>query len=150
MTDPTPRVPLSRNPVSLAGAWLTTLAAFAFIGYLLAAWFDLFVSPYADLLGFVAIPAVFVLGLAVIPLGMWREARRRRRGHAAWQWPTVDLGLRRTRLVISVLTLLTIVNFEYDAYGRVVRQSSPFALPMGSAYSASFPSPTITPNSAPK
>ena len=107
---PAANAPLSRNPISIAGAWLTTLAAFAFLGYLLVEWLGLFDNPYAGLVGFVAIPAMFALGLAIIPLGIWRESRRRRRGQLAWEWPTVDFGVRRTRVVIALLTLLTIVN----------------------------------------
>ena len=110
MAGPASEGPLTRNPISIAGAWLTTLAAFAFLGYLLAEWLGLLDNPYSGLLGFVGVPAVFALGLALIPLGMWREARRRRRGRAAWQWPAVDLGIRRTRLAVGLLALLTIVN----------------------------------------
>lgn len=102
--------PLSRNPVSLAGVWLTTLAAFAFLGYLIAGWFGLFATPYAGLIGYVAIPAVFLLGLALVPIGIWRESRRRRRGEAAWRWPAVDLGIRHTRMFLGAVLLLTVVN----------------------------------------
>ena len=62
--------PVVRNPVSVAGAWLTTLAAFAFLGYLAAEAFGLLESPYSGLLGFVVVPAMFVAGLLLIPIGM--------------------------------------------------------------------------------
>jgi hypothetical protein len=100
----------ARNPVSVAGAWLTTISAFAFIAYYAAEWLELFVSPYSGLLGFVVIPVFFVVGLLLIPIGMWREARRRRRGIAPWQWPAIDLGRSHTRRVALAIVGLTIVN----------------------------------------
>ena len=67
-------------------------------------------SPYAGILGYVAIPAVFVAGLVLIPFGVWRESRRRRRGKGPWPWPTVDLGRPRTRQIVGAVLLLTVVN----------------------------------------
>src|SRR5215468_1027924 len=96
---------LARNPISIAGAVITTVAALAFLIFVALEAFDLLVSPYAGLLGYVLIPAAFVFGLALIPLGMWREGRRRRRGRAAWQWPTIDLGQRGTRRVAAAILL---------------------------------------------
>ena len=110
MTAPTADAPLVRNPLSLVGVWLTTLGAFAFLGYLVAEALGYFDTPYSGLIGFVAVPAVFLLGLALIPLGMWREGRRRKSGRAAWAWPAIDLGQRRTRLVLAIVGLLTVVN----------------------------------------
>jgi putative NADH-flavin reductase/nitrate/TMAO reductase-like tetraheme cytochrome c subunit len=99
-----------RNPVSIAGAWLATLGAFGFLTYLTMDWLGLFASPYAGLIGDVLIPAVFVLGLVLIPIGMWREGRRRRLGRAAWVWPVIDLGSSRTRQVVGAIGVLTLVN----------------------------------------
>jgi nitrate/TMAO reductase-like tetraheme cytochrome c subunit len=106
---------LARNPISVFGAWLTTLSAFAFIAYYFAESLGLFASPYSGLFGFVALPGLFVLGLLLIPIGMWREARRRRRGLAAWRWPAVDLGQSRTRQVVVAVGVLTIINFAIVA-----------------------------------
>ena len=82
----------TRNPVSIAGAWITTVSAFAFIAYYIAESLGLMASPYAGILGFVVIPGVFLLGLLLIPLGMYREARRRRQGLAERQCPAIDLA----------------------------------------------------------
>ena len=67
-----------RNPVSIAGAWLTTLSVFAFVAFVALEQFGLLASPYAGLFGFMVVPAFFVLGLLLIPIGIWIEARRRR------------------------------------------------------------------------
>ena len=45
------------------GAWLTTLAAFAFIAYFIVDSLGLLASPYAGLFGFIVVPAFFILGL---------------------------------------------------------------------------------------
>ena len=101
---------MSRNPISIAGVWITTLSVCAFATYLVMDQFGLLASPYAGLFGFMVVPAFFALGLVLIPIGIWVEARRRRAGHAAWQWPAIDLGARRTRAIVAGLALLTIVN----------------------------------------
>lgn len=106
---------LARNPVSLVGAWLTTLSAFAFVVYYAVEWFGLIVSPYAGLFGFVLVPAVFLTGLLLIPIGIWREGRRRRRGAGAWVWPAIDLNRPHVRRVTLVVALLTLVNLSIVA-----------------------------------
>lgn len=105
----------SRNPISIFGVWLTTLAAFAFVTYYVAEELGLLTSPYAGLFGFVVAPAVFLLGLALIPAGMWRESRRRRLGGEPWTWPAVDLRESRTRTVVGAVMLLTFVNLAIVA-----------------------------------
>jgi len=99
-----------RNPVSIVGAWITTIGALAFLTYLALDWLGLFASPYAGLIGYVLAPAVFVFGLVLIPIGMWREARRRRLGREPWSWPVIDLRTRRTRQVMGAVAALTLVN----------------------------------------
>jgi len=110
---------LARNPLSIAGAVITTVAALAFLIFVALEAFDLLASPYAGLLGYVLIPAAFLFGLALIPLGMWWEGRRRRRGRAAWQWPTIDLGQRGTRRVAAAILLLSLVNLGIVAVASV-------------------------------
>ena len=112
---PTTSSPLTRNPVSAFGAWLTTLSALAFIAYYIAEAFGLFASPYSGLIGFVVLPACFILGLLIIPLGVWRESRRRRRGLEPWRWPAFDLSQSSTRRVAFAIALLTLVNLAIVA-----------------------------------
>ena len=112
---PEPDVPrglprLVRNPVSIGGAAITTISVIAFFSYLALEQFGLVTSPYAGLFGFVVVPACFILGLLVIPVGIWIEGRRRRRGEAAWTWPSINLADRRTRTVLAGIAALTLVN----------------------------------------
>jgi nitrate/TMAO reductase-like tetraheme cytochrome c subunit len=123
MATDTDRTPgdgaLVRNPVSLTGAWITTLSVFAFLTYLMLEQLGLLASPYSGLFGFVLVPLVFVLGLLLIPIGIWREGRRRRRGEAAWRWPSIDLGSARTRTVLITVAALTLVNLSILAIAAV-------------------------------
>jgi hypothetical protein len=101
---------LARNPVSIAGAVITTIAALAFVLFVVFEAFGLLASPYAGLLGYVLVPAVFLFGLALIPLGIWLEGRRRRAGLPAWTWPAIDLGQPATRRIVFVAGVLSLVN----------------------------------------
>ena len=107
MTD---RPSLWRNPLSIAGAWITTLSAFAFIVYFITESLGLLDNPYSGLFGFIGVPAVFLIGLLLIPIGIWREGRRRKRGRAPWSWPTINLAHTRTQQVIIGVLALTVVN----------------------------------------
>ena len=110
---------LSRNPISIAGAWLTTLSVCAFVVYLVFEAFGLLASPYAGLFGFMVVPFFFLLGLVLIPVGIWVEGRRRRAGHAAWSWPAIDLGQSRTRAIVGGIAILTIVNIAIVSVASV-------------------------------
>src|SRR5262249_19671135 len=77
-----PRQPgaLLRHPVAIAGTVVATSSAVVFIALLIAAVGGLFTSQYAGIVVFVAMPALFVLGLALIAAGM-RLPRRGLRAH---------------------------------------------------------------------
>ena len=53
---------------------------------------------------------MFVIGLLLVPIGIWRQHRRVAAGYAPDDWPVIDLRLPRTRSVIVGVALLTIVN----------------------------------------
>jgi len=110
---------LTRNPLSIAGAVITTISALAFLLFVALEAFDLLKSPYAGLLGYVLVPGAFLVGLALIPLGMWREGRRRRLGQAAWSWPAINLGEPHTRRVVAAVGVLTLINLGVVAIASV-------------------------------
>jgi hypothetical protein len=99
-----------RNPISLVGVAVTTAMAVVFLLLLALELTGQFTNPYAGLLVFVAVPFVFVIGLLLIPIGIWQQRRRIAAGHAPDDWPVIDLRLPRTRSVIVGVALLTIVN----------------------------------------
>jgi nitrate/TMAO reductase-like tetraheme cytochrome c subunit len=81
-------------------------------------------NPYLGLLLFVAIPAGFVLGLLLIPIGLYLDRRRRRTtpGEPPADWPVLDLRIARHRTIIAVGVVLTCVNLmmlSVASYGAV-------------------------------
>ena len=112
----------TRNPISLIGAAITTAMAIVFLVLLVLEMAGQLRNPYLGLLLFVAVPAVFIIGLVLIPLGAWRQRRRVAAGHAEADWPVIDLRLPRTRSVVFAMAVLTCVNIlivSLAAYGTV-------------------------------
>ena len=70
-------VRLIRSPLSVAGMVITTISAVLFLVVLFADLFGLHTNPYLGIVFFLVLPALFVLGLLLIPLGAWVERRRR-------------------------------------------------------------------------
>ena len=101
---------------------LTTVSAVVFIALVIAVVAGLFEHPYAGLVVFVVVPGFFVLGLLLIPLGMWLEARRlQHHPEATRDWPVFDLRkptTRRTVLAVIALTAVNIVIVLLAAQGR--------------------------------
>jgi hypothetical protein len=125
----TRREALARHPLAIAGALITTASAVAFLALAIAVLAGLFDNPYAGLVVFVAIPVLFVIGLLLIPLGMWLQARRLERDPgAAAEWPVLDFrlaGVRRTTLAITALTAVNIVIVLLAGYGSLHWMESP-------------------------
>jgi hypothetical protein len=116
----------ARNPVSLVGAAITTAAAVVFLVLLALEFAGQLHNPYVGLLIYVAVPAVFVFGLLLIPVGIRRQRRRALAGEPD-EWPVIDLRLPRTRGVIFGVALLTFVNtliVSLAAYGAVHHMES--------------------------
>jgi hypothetical protein len=105
---------ITRNGVSLAGAALTTAAAILFLSLFVGESLGLGGGPYLGILTFVIFPAIFVLGLALIPVGIALQRRRSRlaasRGETPGLLPVVDLNVDRTRTLLLVFLAATLVN----------------------------------------
>ena len=123
-------VRLIRSPIAVAGMVLTTISAILFLIVFLADVLGLHTNPYAGILFFLLLPAVFLVGLFLIPFGAWVERRRRARGLAPSdvQWPRVDLNdpiTRRAAVIVFGLTLANIVIVSLAAYRSVEYMDSP-------------------------
>ena len=120
---------LARHPLAIIGALLTTTSAVLFIALVIAVLARWLSNPYAGLVVFIAIPAAFIVGLLLIPLGMWLEQRRLRKNqNAISDWPVVDFrnaSVRRTTLVITALTAVNIVVVLLAGYGTLHWMESP-------------------------
>src|SRR6188508_940659 len=100
------KLPLPRNPTSIAGVLFTTLGALFFLLDVLG----LHSNPYMGMLFFLILPGVFIFGLLLIPLGLWRERRRRLAGKSERAWPHIDFNLPRHRNIAFLVMALTFVN----------------------------------------
>jgi hypothetical protein len=123
-------VRLIRSPLSVAGMVLTTISAVLFLIVFLADLFGWHSNPYVGIVFFLILPAVFLFGLALIPLGAWIERRRRARGRAPSEvhWPRLDLNdpvQRRAAVIIFMVTVANIVIVSLAAYRGVEYMDSP-------------------------
>jgi nitrate/TMAO reductase-like tetraheme cytochrome c subunit len=67
--------------------------------------------PYAGIIFFLILPALFVLGLLLIPIGMWLRRRKlQREGHIPAEYPKIDLNDRVFRHGIDIVLIATVVN----------------------------------------
>jgi nitrate/TMAO reductase-like tetraheme cytochrome c subunit len=123
------RAELARHPLAIVGAVITTVTAVVFIALVIAAALGLLDNPYAGLVVFVALPAIFVLGLLLIPLGMWLQQRKLRKDPSAVAaWPVLDFSrpaVRRTALLIAALTAVNLVILLVAGYGTLHWMESP-------------------------
>jgi nitrate/TMAO reductase-like tetraheme cytochrome c subunit len=106
-----PAPDLARNPISMIGSALVTLSAVLFLFVYLLDLFGMHTNPYIGIVFFLVMPAVFVFGLLLIPLGMWREHKARLAGkRLQTRWPIINLNDPRTLKMALVVAVLTIVN----------------------------------------
>jgi len=104
---------LAQNRTSLTGVVLTTSSAITLIAF----WFYFVFlpgppHPYLGILIFLTLPAVFVLGLLLIPLGI--VLRRRdllKRGELQEIYPQVNFALPMVRRGLWLVGIATFVNF---------------------------------------
>jgi hypothetical protein len=104
--------PFLRNPLSLLGAAITTIAAVLFLTVFLADLLGLHTNPYLGIVFFLILPGIFVFGLLLIPLGAWIDRRRERQGKARLgaRWPVIDLNDPRQRSAMWLIVLGTCAN----------------------------------------
>lgn len=117
----------ARNPISLIGTAIATAMAVIFFVLLALEIGGQLQNPYLGLLLFVAVPAVFLVGLLLVAIGIWRQHRRVAAGKVADEWPVIDFRLPRTRAVVFTVAMLTLVNvlvFSLAAYGAVHHMES--------------------------
>jgi hypothetical protein len=122
------RPALLRHPLSLLGAVLTTVAGVLFVTVFTLELFGWHANPYMGIVFFLILPGVFVLGLLLMPLGMWLDRRRTRAGRPlAVGWPVLDFRdprQRRWTFFVLVATLVNVVIVSLASYSGIKHMDS--------------------------
>jgi hypothetical protein len=120
---------LSENTISLIGVVLTTSSAVTLIAF----WIYDFIlpgppHPYVGILLFLVLPAFFILGLLLIPIGILLHRRKlRAAGELPEVFPPVGLErskVRTTLLFVAAATFLNILIFTFASYKGVAYMDS--------------------------
>src|SRR5215510_9614553 len=115
---------LGQNPVSLAGAVLTTSSAATLIAF----WFYDFLlpgppHPYIGILLFLILPGIFVFGLVLIPVGiLLRRHRLKAKGELLDIYPAINLRqpmVRQGVFLVGAISFLNIIIFGTASYRGV-------------------------------
>jgi len=109
---------LIRNAISLVGAALAVVSA-ANIAFLV---FIDFISgrpsPYIGIFAYMIMPAIMVLGLLLIPVGMWVERQRRRtQAPSIPRFPRIDLNDPQQRGAFAFFVSFAVVFVALSAAG---------------------------------
>lgn len=106
------------NPVTIVGAALA-MVCFATILFLTAV--ELLQEnppPYIGIISYVVLPVPLVIGLLLIPVGIWRERRRLREGKpASRMYFVLDLNMPKHRTALTFFSSVSVVLFLFTAYG---------------------------------
>jgi hypothetical protein len=121
MPDPDEQA-ASRHPLSILGAALSVVSAVLFLTFFVLDLVGFETNPYFGIVTFLLLPAVFLIGLVLVPLGMWMTRRRTAQGRPAAAWPVIDLrraSVRRTAAFIVVLTCVNAAILAMASYKSV-------------------------------
>ncbi len=100
----------TRHWISAVGAALTTLSAMAFLTLFTVELGGVDLGNYTGILSYLILPAVFLVGLVLIPVGLWRLRKLEAAGKRAAGFPVIDFNLPRVRNLALVVASLTAVN----------------------------------------
>ncbi len=106
------------NPISLTGAALAIAMLFAIIIVFIVDASQPDPNPYIGILGFAIFPIPLIIGLLLIPFGMWIVWRRIKQNKPALQMlPTLDMNKPQHRVAFFTFTTGTIVLLFLSAGG---------------------------------
>ncbi len=109
-----PALFFGNNPISLAGGAITTASGITMISYWVMEIVFRQVSdnPYLGIIFFLIVPALFIVGLALIPVGIYLRRRDlQRAGQIPTEFPKIDFSDPVFRHGVDIVLVATIVNF---------------------------------------
>jgi hypothetical protein len=103
---------LSRNTLSMIGVVLVSSTSVTLIFFWVAESLTHRTLPaYVGILFFLVLPGLFVIGLLLIPTGMFLFRHKlRAEGHLPESYPQIDLGDRLVRRSVNIVVSLSFVN----------------------------------------
>lgn len=102
---------LGNNRLSQVGVMLTTASAITLITFYTTGFFGVTLGPYVGIIGFLALPAIFAIGLLLVPLGILHKRRREvRAGRLPADYPPIDLRRAETRETLWFVVMMTGLN----------------------------------------
>ncbi|MEJ2634990.1 MAG: NapC/NirT family cytochrome c [Calditrichia bacterium] len=109
----------SQNWISLIGATIAIICLFMIIFLIAITAFLARQAAYLGLVTYILLPAVMVMGLLLIPIGMIIKNRRERRAkvHGEAGWPQVDLNDPRHRNAFFIFAIGTTIFLFLSAFG---------------------------------
>jgi hypothetical protein len=114
---------LLRSRASAVGATLATAGALLFVVLVALSFFGYLENPYAGIVVFILVPAIFLFGLLLIPIGLWRARRRRARMGITEPLPTrfdlADPDIRRTVFFVAFMTVVNLAIVGFASFGAV-------------------------------
>ena len=118
------------NPITLIGSGLTTASAITLVAYWLAEMVGRhFTNPYLGIIFFLILPALFIVGLALVPAGMYlRRVALKKTGSLPVTYPEIHLSdplFRHGVLVVVGATLANLIIVGTASYHAVAYMDSP-------------------------
>ncbi len=109
----------SQNWISLIGATITVICLFMIIFLIAITAFLARQAAYLGLVTYILLPAVMVMGLLLIPIGMIIKNRREGKAkvHGEAGWPQVDLNDPRHRNAFFIFAIGTTIFLFLSAFG---------------------------------
>jgi nitrate/TMAO reductase-like tetraheme cytochrome c subunit len=110
---------LMRNLISLVGITLAAISLANIVFLFLVALLTKRPSPYLGILTYMVFPALLILGLLLIPIGMWRERRRRRTALPGEipRLPRIDLNNTEQRRALEIFGVCAVLFVMLSAVG---------------------------------
>jgi len=104
---------VTRSTLSMIGTALAAVSLLLFVTLFAMQVAGFEGGPYLGIISYLALPALLVLGLLLIPIGIWRDKKRAREaaahGEAPPHLPVIDLNSERTRKLLLVFGMVTTV-----------------------------------------
>ncbi len=100
-------VPLWNNLLTMGGIFLAIVGGLGLLTFGLFSSVSPTANPYVDIVGFLVLPGVLILGLVIIPFGIlfksWRLHRRNPEFKLAFRFPRIDLNDPRQRRAAKIV-----------------------------------------------